>query len=153
MKRSNQNIFMPFTVGGIHVMKRFTNKRKTTLLESFSNSDRTIEDVNFKQESSTKTDTDFYTTFDLDIKEAVFVSKTKSDPEFVFDATVVDRTDCTIQEPIFNKEKPIISTHWAEVSDHDSLIDQKPEAKKEPIIMDKLPADDNRDYKPYLWFI
>lgn len=145
---------MPFTVGGIHVMKRFTNKRKTAILESFSNSNKTIEDVNFNLVSSTQEDdTDFYTTYDLDAENAVFASETKSDPKFIFDATVVDRTDCTIQEPIFNEEKPIISMHWAEVSDHDSLIQQKPEVDKEPIIMNKLPADDNRDYKPYLWFI
>ncbi|MDX8339054.1 hypothetical protein SLH46_07655 [Draconibacterium sp. IB214405] len=154
MKRSNQNIFMPFKSNGNPVMNRLSNKRKSSLMAAFSNLNRSIEGVNFVHCISTqKDDTDFYTTYDLDAENAGFVSETKSDPRFIFDATVVDRTDSANREPIQNKETPIISLHWAEITDHDSLIEQNPEDGKVPVNRENILADEKRDHKPYFWFV
>ena len=154
MKRSNQNNFMPFTSNGNQVMNRFSTKRKSSLVAALSNINQTIEDVNFVRGISThKEDTDFYTNYDIDLENAVLANETKSAPQLIFDAMVIDRTDCITQEQIFNEETPIISMHWAELSDYDLLIEQKAEGAKEPVIMDTIPANDERDYKPYLWFV
>ena len=154
MKRSNQNIFMPFTSNVNPVMNRFSNKRKSSLMATFSNRNQTVEDVNFVDDISTqKNDTDFYTTYDLDAENTGFVSETKSDPRFIFDATVVDRTDSANHEPIQNKATPIISLHWAEITDHDSLIEQNPEEGKEPVNRENILADEKREHKSYFWFV
>nr|WP_321353749.1 hypothetical protein [uncultured Draconibacterium sp.] len=117
MKRSNQNIFMPFSIGGNFAFNQFANKRKTSLIVALSNSNRTVENMNFNREGSTQeADTDFYTTYDLDAENALFISKTKSDSKFIFNVSLVDTTNCSAQKPLFNEEKRIISTHWAELN-------------------------------------
>lgn len=141
---------MPFNAVGSQAMRQSTIKRKTPALASYSNTNRTIEDLNFNRVSFTNEDeTDFYTMYDLDAQKAVSVSETKSDAKFIFEASLVDITNCTMQDT----ERPIISLHWAEISDHVSLMDQKNEDEKEPNIMNKVRVDDNMDYKPYFWFI
>lgn len=154
MKRSNQNNFMPFMSNGNQVVNRFSNKRKSSLVAALSNTNQTIEDVNFVHGISTqKEDTDFYTNYDIDLENADLADETKSAPQLILDAMVTDRTDCIKQEQIFNEETPIISLHWAELTDYDLLTEQKPESGKEAVIMDTIPANDARDYKPYLWFV
>ena len=153
MKRRNQNNFMPCTSNGNAGMNLFTNKRKSSLVATFSNSNQSVEEVKFVNSVSTQSaDTEFFTTYDVDVENAFLVNESLSDPKFIFDATVVDLSDRTKEENGLNKEKPIISLHWADLSDYDLTFEQKPAEGQELVFANKKPIDKSKDQKPYFWY-
>ncbi len=153
MKRSIQNIFMLFTLNGTSELKRISNKRKMSLVATFSNPNRPLEDMHLNQTGYIqKEDNEFYTLFDLDAENAAFANEKGNNSDFIFDAIAINRIDHTALKPEIIKENRIISTHWAELADFDLINQQKHEKKAQSAITYKTTVDYDKDYKSLLSF-
>lgn len=146
MKKSIQNLFTPFSISGKLAKNRFQSRRKLTHTKTLFNSNMTSNTVNFQSENRTiDANQDYFTAFDIDLKNSEFYGSTESNPVFIFDSTIVG--DDEIPELHTLKEQNrILAAHWGEIEDYELLNNLQ-------FNENEILKDSEREYRPFLWLI